>query len=93
MTTQHLTLNHQTRLAVQIIVEDETGVLTYAILVATRLLTLLWHISRYVSAVVNGLSALIGDLRTALDFTGKVLTIGFNALIYGFGLELFGKTL
>ena len=88
MTTQTLTLNHQTRLAVQIIIEDDTGALTFSILLATRLFALLYQVSQVISFIGYELSLLIGDLKTALNFAGKVFAIGLNALAYGFGVTL-----
>jgi hypothetical protein len=88
MTTQSLTLNHQTRIAVQIIIEDDTGLLTFSTAVVTSLFTLFWQVSQTVSAIRSEWSAWVSDIKAALDFTGKVLSIGFNALAYGLGVKL-----
>lgn len=88
MTTQPLTLNHQTRLAVQIVIEDDTGALAFSILLVTTLLALFRQVGQIVSATGYELSTWINDLKAALDFTGKVLAIGFNAMAYGFGVPL-----
>ena len=88
MNTQCLTLNHHTRLAVQIIIEDDSGTLAVSILLATRLLTLLCQVGQVVFSVSYEVAMLMDDLKTALHFTGKVLAIGFNALAYGFGVTL-----
>ena len=88
MTTHNLTLNHQTRLAVQIIIEDDTGVLTFSILLATRLFALLYQASQVVLFIGYELSMLANDFKAALNFAGKVLAIGLNALAYGFGVTL-----
>ncbi len=88
MTAATLTLQQQTRIAVKIIIEDETGVLAFSILWVTGLFSLLWRINQRVSAFSNELSSLANDLVTALDFTGKVLTISFTALAFGLGLKL-----
>ena len=88
MTASALTLQQQTRIAVKIIIEDETGVLAFSILWVTGLFTLLWRISRLVAAFRDELSSLAGDLVTALDFTAKVLAISFTALAFGLGLKL-----
>jgi len=86
MTTQTLTFNHQTRLAVQITIEDETGALTFSILLATRLFALLYQVSQVVLFIGYELSVLAGDLKAALNFAGKVFAIGLNSLAYGFGV-------
>jgi hypothetical protein len=88
MTTQALTLNHQTRLAVQIVIEDDTGALAFSILLVTTLFALVRHVGQIVSATGYELSTWVSDFKAALDFTGKVLVIGFNAMAYGFGVPL-----
>jgi hypothetical protein len=88
MTTQSLTLNHQTRLAVQIVIEDDTGALAFSILLATTLLALFRPIGQIVSATGYEVSTWVSDLKAALSFTGKALVIGFNAMAYGFGVSL-----
>jgi hypothetical protein len=88
MTTQTLTLRHQTRLAVNVIIEDDTGVLAYSILLVTRLFTYLWKISQFVMTTRRELSLLVTDFKAALDFTTKVFAIGFNSLAYGLGITL-----
>ncbi|MBN1991936.1 MAG: hypothetical protein JW953_04485 [Anaerolineae bacterium] len=88
MNTRAITLCHQTRLAVNIVVEDDTGLLAFSIAFATGLFGLFWQVSQWVSVTSYELSASISDVKAALDFTGKVLTIGFNALTYGLGVNL-----
>ncbi len=88
MTTQTLTLRHQTRLAVNVIIEDDTGVLAFSILLVTSLFAHLWRASQFVIATKRELSLLIIDLKTALDFTAKVFVISFNSLAYGLGVTL-----
>ena len=88
MNTCTLALCHQTRLAVNIIVEDDTGLLAFSIAFATGLFRLFWQVSQWVSATSYELSASISDVKAALDFTGKVFAIGFNALAYGLGVNL-----
>ncbi|MFC1975674.1 hypothetical protein ACFLXQ_04700 [Chloroflexota bacterium] len=85
---KQLVLNHQTRLAVNIIIEDETGMLTFSILLVTELFSLLWHSIQYISGIRHELSMLIGDINTALAFTGKVLQIGLSSLAYGVGVRI-----
>ncbi len=88
MTARSLTLCHQTRLAVKVVIEDDTGMLAFSIVLATRLFTLFWQASRFAAAASYEVSALVSDLKAALDFTAKVLVIGFNALAYGLGVTL-----
>lgn len=87
MTTRSLTPHQQTRIAVNVIIEDDTGMLAFSILFATRLFTLLWQASRFVSAVRHELRAITSDLAAALVFTAKVLAISFNALAFGLGMK------
>ena len=88
MTTQSLALNHQTRIAIQIIIEDDTGLLVFSTALVTSLFTLFWQASQGVSSVKAECSAWVSDIKAALDFTAKVLSIGFNALTYGLGVKL-----
>lgn len=88
MTSRMLTVEHQTRLAVNIIIEDDTGILVYSLLYITTLFTLFKQISRMVSTVSNELSFLVTDYKSALNFTVKVLAISFNSLAYGLGVRL-----
>jgi hypothetical protein len=88
MTTRSLTLHQQTRIAVNVIIEDETGMLAFSILFVTGLFTVCWQISRIVSALKRELSLLARDLTGSLDFTGKVFVIAFRSLTFGLGLKL-----
>jgi hypothetical protein len=88
MSTQLLTLNHQTRIAVQIIIEDDTGLLLFSVSVVTRLFSLLWQASQAVASVWTVCSTWLSDLAAALAFTGKVLVISWNALAFGLGVKL-----
>lgn len=88
MTTQTLTLHHQTRLVVNVIIEDDTGVLACSILLVTSLFAYLWRASQFVTAIKRELLVLVTDLKAALDFTAKVFAIGFNSLAYGLGVTL-----
>lgn len=88
MTIQTLTLQHQTRLAVTVIIEDDTGALACSILLVTGLFTYLWRASRFALTTRQELSSLVTDLKTAFDFTAKVFAIGFKSLAYGLGVSL-----
>ncbi len=73
---------------INIIVEDDTGMLAYSLLLVTSLFAYLWKISRFVTTTQRELPLLMADLKAALDFTSKVLAIGFNSLAYGLGITL-----
>lgn len=88
MTTQSLTLTHQTRLAVNVIIEDDTGVLAFSVLLVTSLFTYLLKVGQFVTVTGQEVSSLVTDCKAALDFTVKVFAIGFNSLAYGLGLTL-----
>jgi hypothetical protein len=88
MTGRKLTLHRQTRLVVNVIIEDDTGALTFSLLVVTRLFTLLWKVSRFVAAVRYETSMLAREMKAALVFTAKVLLIAFSALLFGLGVKL-----
>lgn len=88
MTAHSLTLTHQTRLAVNVIIEDDSGVLAYSILLITNLLTYLWKVNQFMTVTRQALTSLVTDLKAALDFTVKVFAIGFNSLAYGLGVTL-----
>lgn len=88
MNTRCLTLNHQTRLAVQIVIKDESGTLALSILLATQLFTLLWQIGQGVVSMGYEWSLWLQDVQAALSFTAKMLIIGFKAWGYGLGVPL-----
>lgn len=88
MTTHALTLQHQTRMAVHIVIEDDTGMLIFSFLFITNLFT---HLKKAHQLVITAKRELLGwviDLKSALDFTAKVFAIGFNSLVYGLGISL-----
>lgn len=86
MNTHCLTLNHQTRLAVQIVIEDDSGTLALSILLATQFFTLLWRIGQGVVSIGYEFSLWFKDVQIGLNFTAKVLVIGLKALGYGLGV-------
>lgn len=88
MTTRALTLQHQTRMAVHIVIEDDTGMLIYSFLLVTSLFSNLSKACQFVMATKRELSGWATDLKSALDFTSKVFAIGFNSLVYGLGVSL-----
>jgi hypothetical protein len=88
MTTRRLTLSQQTRLAVNVLIEDETGILSFSILLVTGMFSVLWQANRFFWSIRTELSLLMADAKAALDFTGKVLLIGLSSLAYGLGVRL-----
>jgi hypothetical protein len=88
MTTRAVTFPHQTRLAVSVIIEDDTGTLAFSILLITALFRFFGRTGRCISGVYREGAALVRDIKVALSFTGKVLAIGFDALAYGLGVQL-----
>lgn len=86
MNTHCLTLNHQTRLAVQIVIEDDSGTLALSILLVTQFFTLLWQIGQGVVSIGYECSLWLQDVQAGLSFTAKVLVIGLKALGYGLGV-------
>lgn len=88
MNTRCLTLHSQTRLAVQIVIEDDTGTLALSILLTTQVLALLWQLGQPVVSAGYELTAWVQDIQVAISFTAKVLLIGFKALSYGLGVSL-----
>lgn len=88
MTIQPLTLNHQTKLTVKIVIEDDAGALACSILLVTQLFTWLWQLSRLASSARYEWLLLTGDLKAAFAFTGKVFVIACHALAYGLGVNL-----
>ena len=88
MTTQYLTVHHQTTLAVNIIIEDDTGTLALTLLFATQLFALLWQMGRIATLVIYEMSLAFNDFKIALDFSGTIFAIAFRSLMYGLGVRL-----
>jgi hypothetical protein len=95
MTTRSLTLNHHTRLAIQIIIEDDTGVLAFSTQWTTKLFTLFWHINRWTSFVSFKLTELNRAIADLLDAIGMATSIYLAALeivtksfAFGVGMRL-----
>jgi hypothetical protein len=88
MTARTLTLHHQTRIAVSVIIEDDTGVFIWSILIVTRLLAFLGRAFQRISTVHREFLQFVTDFKTAFDFTTKIFVIGVNSLAYGLGVEL-----
>jgi hypothetical protein len=88
MTTRAVSFPHQTRLAVSVIIEDDTGTLAFSILLIIKLFKFFWQAGHLIARVYQEGTVLVSDIKAALSFTGKVLAIGFNALAYGLGVQL-----
>ncbi len=77
-------LAHQTRIAVNVIVDDDTGSVTEFLTALTALIGLLL----LAAATIKPVFVFAGDLLAAADFTIKVLAIGLSALAFGLGVNL-----
>ncbi|MCL4300559.1 MAG: hypothetical protein KJ077_32785 [Anaerolineae bacterium] len=75
---------HSTRIAVQIVVDDDTDSIAALILAITALINLLLQLGHFVSKVV----VLITDFVEAAQFTAAVFTIGFRSLAWGVGMKV-----
>ena len=80
-------LVQQTTVAIQVIIKDDTGALTFSIFLATKLFLLLWHIGRWVSWLSYEAFMLVQDAKAAVSFTRKVFAIGLVSLAYGLGVK------
>lgn len=78
------TVMHTTRIAVQIVVDDDTGNVTALILAITALINLCLQLGRFISIIV----LLISDFVEAIQFTVSVFTIGFRSLAWGVGVRV-----
>lgn len=88
MTSRSLTLAQQTRIAVNIVIEDDTYTLLYSLLLVTSLFTMLGRIGHRVVHVKREIELFMTDVQAALVFAGKVLIISGKSLSFGFGLSL-----
>jgi hypothetical protein len=79
-----ITLTHTTRIAVQIVVDDDTGNVAALIMALTAFVSLLVKLG----SLVNETALLIGDFVEAFRFTNAVFTIGFKSLAFGMGVRL-----
>ena len=78
-------LSHSTRIAVRVIIDDDTGHIVAFLLALTTLITMLIKFGQLVSEVV----LLVNDFVEATHFTSTVFIIGFKSLAFGFvGVKL-----
>ena len=80
-------LTHQTTLAIHILVKDDTGALIFSICLVTKLFCLLWQANCLISSTRRELSMLIGEAKSAIEFTDIVLAICLSSLAYGLGMK------
>ena len=74
-----MTLQHQTRIAVQFVVDDNTGRIVQFITAITALIQLLISFGQFVSNT----ALLVCDIVEAVSFTAKVWAIWFDAFSFG----------
>lgn len=87
MTSRHLALYQQTRVAVTIVIEDDTGVLVFSLLLVTGILSFFSWCIRGTTTIIGEFINFAGDVKEAVAFTSKVLTIAAVSLEYGLGLS------
>ncbi|MCB0165396.1 MAG: hypothetical protein KDI79_14300 [Anaerolineae bacterium] len=88
MGVKPVTILQQTRLAVTILIEDDSGGLELTIQLMTKLFVWLWRLVRTMAKVQREFRLLISDIAEAAVFTYKVMTIWLVALAYGLGIKL-----
>jgi hypothetical protein len=79
-----ITLSHNTRIAVQIAVDDDSGSVAALIMALTALVTLLVKLG----SLITWAALLVGDFVEAAQFTNALFAIGFKSLAYGLGVRL-----
>jgi hypothetical protein len=78
MTCQSLTFNHQTRLAVKVVIEDDTGMLAFSLLWSTRVFVLFWYVNRFVTSAQLELAELVRDISDLVNAIGMAANIYLN---------------
>jgi hypothetical protein len=74
------TLAHQTRVFIQIAIDDDSGNVAALIMTLTVLVNLLVRCGQFIKEA----ALLVSDFVEAAKFTNTVFTIGFKSLAYGF---------
>jgi hypothetical protein len=77
-------LAHQTRIFVQIAVDDDSGNVAALIIALTTLVNLLVRFGQFLQEV----ALLVSDLVEAIRFTNLVFTIGLKSLAWGMGVRV-----
>jgi hypothetical protein len=72
-------LTHQTRIAVKVVINDDTGNVAALIMALTALIGLLVRLGQF----INELALWVNDFNEAARFTHTVVIIGFKALAWG----------
>lgn len=75
-----MTLTHTTRIAVQVIVEDDPNNLAALVMAITFLVNLVVRLGWF----VNQAALLVSDFTEAARFVTTVFTIGLKSLAWGF---------
>jgi len=75
-------VQHTTRIAINLIVEDDTGNVTELLTTLTALVSLLAGVSQFIAKTI----IFFGDLLESAQFTFKVFCIGVNSLAFGLGV-------
>ena len=88
MAAQLTVFNQQTRIAVNILIEDDTGVAAFSITVIIKVLALLRRLFCFVTRTRHELGLFIRDVQIATDFTVKILIIALKSLLFGLGVKL-----
>lgn len=86
MTVKSLTLRQQTRLAITILIEDDTGTLAMSLVLVTGLMWWLWQTGQTIAGLYRRLAGWAQDFYEAITFTYKVTSIWVTALAYGLGV-------
>lgn len=79
-----MTLAHSTRIAFQVIIDDDTGTIASFLAALTMLIGLLLAAGQLVSSV----ALFVSDFIEAGRFTSTVFIIAFKALAFGIGIHL-----
>ena len=79
-----MTLTHQTKIAFQVIVDDDTGTVVNFLTALTVLIGMLVRFVQMMSSAI----LLVSDIVEAINFTATVWGIGLRSLAYGVGVKL-----
>ena len=88
LNSRALDLNHQTRIAVSIIIEDDSGVLFFSLILITRMLVRLVQACSFLMEMKHSLEIWLRDLQTALSVTLTLFIIAIKSWAYGLGVKV-----
>lgn len=77
-------LTCSTRIAVTVVIQDDTGRVAGLLVALTALIALLIRFGK----VVSDLILLVSDVIEAVTFTAKVFSIGLKAFAFGLGVSV-----